>query len=155
MPDKTAETNSAPVVTSSEARAPITRPSNPAITEAMMGRNTIAAYTPSALHQVDVFHSDRAAVTEINDENRKSDGGFRSRHRQDEQREHLPHQVVQERGEGDEVNVHRQEEKLYRHQNHNDVLAVQEDAEHPDREEDGGDGQVVGQSDGHDQAPCP
>ncbi|MEJ0044489.1 MAG: hypothetical protein WDM81_20730 [Rhizomicrobium sp.] len=76
--ESAAEMKSAPVVTISEARAPITRPNRPAMADAMMGRKTIAAYI-SALHQVDVFHGDGAAVAEIDDEDGEPDGGFRGR----------------------------------------------------------------------------
>ena len=42
-----------------------------------------------------------------------------------------------------------------RHQDQDDVLAVQEDAEHAEREQDGGDRQIMGEPDCHDQPPAP
>ena len=45
MTDSAADTNRKPVVTSSDARAPMMRPNRPAMAEPMMGRKTMAAYT--------------------------------------------------------------------------------------------------------------
>ena len=44
-------------------------------------------------------------------------------------REDLAHQVLQVGREGDEVDVHRQQHQLDRHQDDDDILTVQEDAE--------------------------
>src|ERR1700691_3360557 len=84
--DSARETNNSPVVTSSEARAPMTRPNRPAMTEPMMGRKTMAAYI-SALHHVDVLNRDGAAVAEIDHKNGKPDcrlGGGDGEHEQGE-----------------------------------------------------------------------
>src|SRR6266852_2117422 len=81
-----------------------------------------------ALQQVDVLDRDRAAVAEIDDENGKPDGGFRRRHREHDQ--------------------------LERHQDDDHVLAVEEDAENAEREQDRADGEVMAEPDGHD-SPCP
>ena len=56
-----------------------------------------------------------------------------------------PDQIVQKGGEGDEIDVHRQQDQLDRHQDDDDVLAVEEDAEHAEREQDRGDGRDNGQ----------
>jgi hypothetical protein len=64
-----------------------------------------------------------------------------------------PDHVLQIGREGDEVDVHRQQHQLDRHQDDDDVLAVQEDPEHAEREQDRRDGQVVAQSDSI--SPCP
>src|SRR3546814_20397167 len=50
-------------------------------------------------------------------------------------------------GEGDQVDVHREQHELDGHQDDDDVLAVQEDAEDPQREEDRGDREVVPEAD--------
>src|SRR3954471_20000403 len=128
------------------------RPNSPARAEPRMGRKTIREYI-SALHQIDVLNRDGAAVAEIDDQDGKADGGLGGGHGQDEQREHLSYQVAQIGGEGDEVDVDRQQDQFHRHQDDDDVLAVQENAQHPDGEQDGGDGQILGQTDGHQALP--
>ena len=50
----------------------------------------------SALHQIDVFDRDRAAVAEIDDEDGKPDRGFRRRDREHEQREDLADEIAEE-----------------------------------------------------------
>ena len=59
-----------------------------------MGRKTSAAYI-SALHQIDVVHRDGAAVAEEDDQDGKPDGGLGGGDGQNEQREHLSHQIAQ------------------------------------------------------------
>jgi hypothetical protein len=54
---------------------------------------------------IDVFHRDGAAAAVEDDENCKTDGGFRGSDGQNEHREHLADHVVQERREGDHVDV--------------------------------------------------
>src|SRR4051812_29922540 len=100
--DRARETNSRPVVTSSLARAPITRPNSPAMAEPMMGRKTIREYI-STLHHVDVLNRDGAAVAEIDHQDRQADGGLGGGHGEDEQREDLAHQVAQIGAESDEI----------------------------------------------------
>ncbi len=57
-------------------------------------------------------------------------------HGQHEQREDLADQIAEERREGHEVDVDRQQHQFDRHQDDDDVLAVEEDAEDADREQD-------------------
>src|SRR5712691_3414639 len=108
----------------------------------------------SALQQVDVLDRDRTAVAEIDDENGKPDGGFRRRHREHDQGEHLAHEVAEEGRERDQVDVDREQDQLDRHQDDDHVLAVEEDAENAEREQDRADGEVMAEPDGHD-SPCP
>src|SRR6185437_13736481 len=61
----TAEMQSAPHVTSWAPRSPTARPPSPA--------TTARVCTRSALHQVDVFDGDGAAVAEIDDEDGEAD----------------------------------------------------------------------------------
>ena len=49
----------------------------------------------SALHHVDVFDRDRAAVAVVDDEDGQADRRLGRRHRQDEQREDLAGQVAE------------------------------------------------------------
>ena len=94
------------------------------------------------------------AVEEINDQDGQPDGGLGSGHGQHEQRKDLPHQIAQIYGKGDEVDVHRQQDQFHRHQDDDDVLAVQENAQHPDGEQDCRDGEILGEPDNH-YAPSP
>src|ERR1700730_1349030 len=110
--------------------------------------------SPSTLHQIHVLNRDRAAVAVIGDENGKPDRGFRRRHGEHDQCIDLADNVAEEGGESDEIDIHRKQNELDRHQNDDDVLAVEEDAENPEREQDRGDGKVVAEPDDHD-SPCP
>ena len=83
------------------------------------------------------------AVAEQHHQDRQADGRFGRRHRQDEEHEDLPGHVAQVMREGDEVHVDRQQHQLDGHQQHDQVLAVQEDADHRQREQDAAQRQVV------------
>ena len=98
----------------------------------------------SALHRVDVGDGDGAAVAVEDDEDGQTDRRFRGRHGQDEEGEHLADDVVEVGRERHHVEVHRQQYQLDRHQDDDDVLPVQEDAEHAEREQYGADREVVG-----------
>src|SRR5688572_27027691 len=78
--ESAAVTSIRPLVTYSDALAPICVPRRPAIRKPIRGRKTIAltmvSIALSALHHVDVFDGDRAAVAVEDDENCKSDRGF-------------------------------------------------------------------------------
>ena len=71
-----------------------------------------------------------------------------------EHREDLADHVVEEGGEGDEVDVHAEQDQLDRHQDDDHVLAVEEDAEHAEHEQDRADGEIMAQAD-HSSTPCP
>src|SRR5262245_41561287 len=119
------------------------------------GRKTIAWYMPpSALHEIDVRNRDRAAVAEIDHEYRKPDGGFGGRDREHQQRIDLADDVAQEGRERHEVDIDGEQDQLDRHHDDDDVLAVEEDAENAEREQHGGDGEVMPQPYG-DHIPCP
>src|SRR5271168_3142392 len=107
-----ADSKRAPQVTSCAPRSPIARPKKPAITAAIKGRNTTATANASALHHVDVLDPDRAAVAEIDDEDREADRRFGRRNGQHEHREGLADQVVQKDREGDEIETDREQHQL-------------------------------------------
>src|SRR6185312_372958 len=109
----------------------------------------------SALHQVDVLDRDRAAVAEIDHEDGKPDRGLRRGDRQHQQCEHLADDVAEMGREGHEVDVDGEQDQLDRHQDDDDVLPVEEDAENPEREQDRSDREVMAESDGHVCSPCP
>src|SRR5215469_463148 len=101
MMPKIADRISAPQVTTCDPRSPITRPKNPAIAAARSGRKTTRAATGSAFHHTDVLDPDRAAIAEIDDEDRQADRRLSGRHGQHEHREDLADEIVQFHREGD------------------------------------------------------
>src|ERR1051326_2944762 len=110
----------------------------------------------SALHQVHVFDRDRAAVAEIDHEDGKPDRRFRRRHGEHDEREHLADEVAESGGERHQVDVDGEQDQLDRHQDDDHVLAVEENAENPEREQDRGDREVMAEADGqHRQMPSP
>src|SRR6185312_5049853 len=134
----------------SEIKAASTAPSR--------GRKTMAWYIiASALHQIDVFDRDRALAAVEDHQNREPDGGFRRRHREHQQRVDLTDDVAEMSGEGDQVDIDREQDQFDRHQDDDDVLAVEEDAEDPEREQDGADREIMSEPDRHalPPSPCP
>src|SRR5882757_8564424 len=102
-----------------------------------------------ALHQIDVFNRDRTAVAVVHHEHRQTDRSFRGGYRQHQEREHLADDVAEERRECHQVDIDRQQDQFDRHQDDDDVLAVEEDAENPCCEQDRADRQIVPKADGH------
>src|SRR5437763_15369765 len=92
------------------------------------GRKTIAWYI-SALHHVDVLDRDRAAIAVEGDDDGEPDRRFRGGDGEHDQREDLADEIAEERRERDEVDVDRKQDQLDRHQDDDDVFAVDEDAE--------------------------
>src|SRR2546430_1542166 len=83
----------------------------------------------------------------------KRDRGRRGGEREHEQREDLADEIAEMGRERDQVDVDGEQDQLDRHQDHDDVLAVDEDAENAEREQDRGDGEVMAQSDRHVRVP--
>src|SRR4029079_19144044 len=114
------------------------------------GRKTIAWIVgPLAFHQIDVFDGNRAAIAEVHHQNRKSDRRFRSRDGQHQQREHLADDVAEEGRKRHQINVHREQDQFDRHQDNDDVLAVEEDAEDSQRKQDRANREIVSKTDRH------
>src|SRR5271163_119604 len=134
----TAENKSAPQVTSCAPRSPIARPKKPAIIAASSGRKTTATPTASALHHVDVFDSNGAAVAEVDDEDRETDCRFRRRDRQNEHCKGLADEVAQKDREGDEIDTDRKQHQFDRHQHDDNVFAIEKDAKNTQCEQDRG-----------------
>src|SRR5690554_1877263 len=156
MMEKSAASTRPPEVTSCAPRSPRPRPKKPARIAPTSGRNTMAtSNTASALHHVDVFDGDGAAVAEIDHQDRQADGRFRGRHGQDEEGKDLANEIIQVGREGHQIDVDRKQHELDRHQDHDDVLTVQEDAQDPQGKEDCGHRQVVSQSDLEHHTPPP
>src|SRR5579859_1363285 len=153
--DSTADAATRRDVTSWAALSPITRPNRPAMAEPSSGRKTIAACIRLALHPVDVFDGDGPAVTEEHHDDGQADRGFSRGDGQHEHGEDLSVQIPQEMRKRDEIDIDCEQDQLDRHHDDDDVLAVQEDAEHAQREQDAGDGQVVRKADGEHQMPPP
>src|SRR5574340_684765 len=111
----------------------------------------------SALHQVDVVDRNRTLVAIEDDKNGKPDSSFRRRDGEHDQRINLPNDIAETRREGDEIDVDREQDQFDRHQDDDDVLAVEEDAENAEREQDRGDREIVPEADRHalPPRPCP
>src|SRR5580658_6752253 len=108
------------------------------------GRTTMASYMPlSAFQQINVFDRDRTAVAEIGDQNGKPDGGLGGGDREYDQRINLTDDVAKKARERHQVDVDAEQNELDRHQDDDDVLAVEKDAEDAKREQDRGDRQVM------------
>src|SRR6478672_1733431 len=108
-----------------------------------------------ALHQIDVLNRDRAAVAVEHDQNGKPDRRFRRCNRQHQQRVDLSNDVAKMGREGDEIDVDCEQDQLDRHQDDDDVFAVQENTEDPQREQDCGNRQKVTEANGHVLLPRP
>src|SRR4051794_30993664 len=137
------------------AKLPSIRLPSPATIAASNGRKTMRTtfmLRPSPLHLVDVVDRDRAAASEVDDEDGEADRRLARRDGEDEHREHLADHVAEEGGEGDEVDVHREQDQLDRHQDDDDVLAVEENAEHAEHEQYRPDGEIMAEAD-HRPAP--
>src|SRR6202161_1387801 len=98
---------------------------------------------------MDVSNRDRTAIAEVDDENSKPDRGLRGRDRQHQKREHLADDIADEGRERHQVDIDREQDQLDRHQDDDDVLAVEDNAENPEREQDGADREVVPKTDRH------
>src|SRR6266568_5384604 len=108
----------------------------------------------STFHQIDVLHRNRAAIAVVDHENREPDRGFRRRDSEHQKSKNLADEVAEKGRKGDQIDVDREQDQLDRHQDDNDILPVEEDAENPEREQDRRDREVVTEPDGHD-SPCP
>src|SRR5471030_1912122 len=95
------------------------------------------------LEAIQVFHIDGVQITEHHHQDRQADRRFGGGHGQDEEHEDLPCGVAQVMRERDEVHVHRQQHQFDGHQQDNDVLAVQENTDDGDREQDRAEYEVV------------
>src|SRR5215468_6258681 len=108
----------------------------------------------SAFHEIDVLNRNRAAVAEIGNEDRETNGGLRGRNRQHQERKNLADEIAEIGRKRHEVDIDRQQYQFDRHQNDDDVFAVEEYSEYPERKQDGANRQVMSQPDCHDR-PCP
>src|SRR5215469_6398586 len=150
------EISRAAQVTSCAIRSLMWRQKRPAIADAAKGRKIITtSIAGSALHHVDVFDGDGAAIAEIDHQDPKPDGGLRRSHGQHEHGEDLAYEIAQAGREGHQIDVGGEQHELDGHQDDDDVLAVEEDAEDPQGKEDRRHRQVMGKSDSHGDTPLP
>src|ERR1700694_2637435 len=120
------------------------------------GRKTIASYMPPlTLHQIDVFDRNRAAIAVIGDQDGKPDGGLGGSDREHQQCIDLADDVAEEGRERHQVDVDREQNELDRHQDDDDILAVEKDPQNANHEQDGGKRQIMAEPDGHDGPPSP
>src|SRR5947208_15130301 len=88
----------------------------------------------SPLQEVDLVDTDGLSVPVDQDDDRQADPDLCRRDGDHEQREHLPGELVEVRREGDQVDVHRVQHQLDRHQ-HEDCVAPGQDSIHARGEE--------------------
>lgn len=110
---------------------------------------TLQVTADSTLEGVEIFRIDAGLVAEQKHQDRQTDGRLGRCHCQDEEHEHLSVHVTQIAGEGHEVHVDGQEHQLDGHQQHDQVLAVQKNANDGEREQHGAQRQVMAQSQRH------
>src|SRR5450631_404912 len=99
------------------------------------------------LEGVQVCDIDRLQVAEERHEYRQPDRGFRRGDREDEEHEHLPREVAEVVREGDEVHVDGEQHQLDRHQQDDEVLAVEEDSHDANGKQARAEDEVVAQGD--------
>src|SRR6056297_2766569 len=133
--DKRQDRNNRPVATHCAPMSPMIRQPNPAMMAPMRGAKRMVNSIGSAFHHVDVFHGDGAAVAEEADKNGQPDRRLGRSDRQDEQGKDLSNQIAQKGRKRDKVDVDREQHQFNRHQQDDDVLPVQEEAENPDDEQ--------------------
>src|SRR5690606_39072575 len=123
---------------------PTWRPNRPAMMLPNSGASTTAinrllerviSICGSALQRIDFADIDGAAGTEQGHQDRQADRGLGRGHGHDEEHEQLPGGIAQLAREADEVDVDRKQHQLDRHQQDDDVLAVEEDAGDADAEQ--------------------
>ena len=87
---------------------------------------------PLALQTVEVFDINRGQVAEQHHQNGQADARLGGCHDEDEKYEELARKVVEVVREGDEIDIHRQQHQFDGHQEHDQVLPVEEDADDAD-----------------------
>src|SRR4029078_3762871 len=97
----------------------------------------------SAFEKIDFGDVDGAAIAEVDDDDGKPDCGLRRRHSEHDHGEDLPDQVAVKGGKGHEVEIHREQHQLDRHEDDDHVLAIEKDAENTEREQEGGEGEIM------------
>src|SRR6185437_7907656 len=151
MSDSTQDAATARHVTVCAPTRPISLPPRPAITAAASGSSGMASstvgFTASAFQGVQVFDVDAAPLAEQHHQDGEPDGGLGRRHGEDEEHEHLAVDVAEVAREGDEVEVGGEQQQLDAHEQENDVLAVEEDAGHRQREQHARERQQLCQAD--------
>src|SRR5690625_2801236 len=110
----------------------------------------VGTLIPSVPQQVDVVHRGGPAGTEDRDDDREADDDLGGRDDHHEEGEHLAVQVAVHPRERDEREVRRVEHELDPHE-HDDPVAAQQHRRGPDREQERGEHEVVGQA--HCRAP--
>src|SRR5436309_8096168 len=138
------ETSTPRIVTVCAPARPICLPNRPATiaptsgaigtTVRSAGESVVAMSARSALERVELVDGDRRARSEQHDQDRQADRRFGGGDGEDEEHEDLAGHVAEVVREGDEVQVDGEQHQLDRHQQDDQVLAVEEDADHRERE---------------------
>jgi hypothetical protein len=103
----------------------------------------VRSWGSSTLHHINIFYRDRSSIAVEDDEYGKANGCLGGGDGQYEQGKDLAGQISEIGGKGDKVDVDRQKDELDRHQNYDDVLAVEKDAGDSKRKHDRGNDEVM------------
>src|SRR5574343_1100709 len=91
-----------------------------------------------ALHTVKIIHVDRGQIADQYYQNSQTNRRFIIGHSQDKEHKHLPIQILEEMREGNEVGVDGKQHQFDGHQQDDQILPVQEQADHADAEKHSG-----------------
>src|SRR6476620_180963 len=112
----------------------------------------LIVYLLLALECVQIFDVDGVEIAEQHNKDRQADCGFRGGHSEDEENEDLSGGIAEIMRERDEIHVHRKQHQFNRHQQNDDVLAVEENTDDGDRKQDRAEDQVMSKSQSHNAA---
>src|SRR5438445_11204759 len=102
------------------------------------------------LKRVEFVDVDAGLVTEQQHQYGQTDGGFGSSDGQDEKHKNLARHVVQVVGKRHEIHVDRQQHQLNRHEQHDQVLAVQKNTNDRQRKQHAAQRKKMSQAQYHD-----
>src|ERR1700732_104865 len=120
----------------------ILRPNSPLIRKPRKGRIGMSQrYMMSVLHRAYVVDHERVAILEDRQDDGQANRGLSRSHHHHEKAEYVAIHLLQRVGERDEREIHRVEHQLDRHENRNDVAAIDE-ARHAEPEKNRAQNQV-------------
>src|SRR6185436_1487254 len=114
------------------------RPDTSAPTRGASGttRYRVSIVTASALQAVEIFDVDGLQVAEQHDQDRETDRRLCGGDGQDEKYENLAGRVAEIVRKRDEIHIDGEQHELDRHQQDDHILAIEENPDHADREQD-------------------
>ena len=108
----------------------------------------------STLQGVERVRIDVGLVAEQQHQDGKTDGRFGRCHRENEEDEHLPVHIAQVVRERDKIHVHREQHQFNRHQQNDQILAIEKDANDGERKQHRAQRKKVAQGQAHALVSC-